>query len=156
MTDINYLSDFKVGIKGIDLYVPFKLTFYTNRSKYVVSHVDGKYINCRVLEDGTILAIFDNHGLEPGQLQVHIEMFLTDEDFKSGICHDHDDRFTDVILTNGKSDNINPDIIIYPNYQKGDKGEDMTWDKMTDENKQEIYDKFKEYVTLEDININNI
>lgn len=157
MININYRSDFKIKIKGTGFTIPFKFVFFTNRSNYEVSYLNGVYKNCRLLEDGSLLAIFDNHALNPGNLKYRSEFFLTDDDFSDRVCNKIDVDISDINLTTCKSDDIDSlEIQVYPNYQKGDKGEDMTWEKMTEGNKQEIFNKFNEYVTIEDFNIKNI
>lgn len=87
---INYQSDFKIIEKNLngDLKTPFRFTYQTVLSKPVVASFDGHdYKNCRRLDDGSLLVIFDNHGMRPGNLTVRREYYLTDADFADGICN---------------------------------------------------------------------
>lgn len=124
MKQINYKSDFKLFEKG-DLHTaPFEYEYYTTFGKsYKVSYVDGVYTNCRLLEDGRLMVIFDNHGLAPGILRVTRHYYLTDKDFHDGICDLVSKEDTGVILTAGKTDTSEVEVEVPPYYMQGEKGE---------------------------------
>ncbi len=119
----NYKSDFKLFEKG-DLHIaPFEYEYYTTFGKsYKVSYVDGVYTNCRLLEDGRLMVIFDNHGLAPGILRVTRHYYLTDKDFHDGICDLVSKEDTGVILTTGKTDECDLEVEVPPHYMQGEKG----------------------------------
>jgi hypothetical protein len=84
MIRINYQSDFKIIEKSLngDINTPFRFTYRTVLSGCVVAEFDGHgYKNCRRLDDGGLLVIFDRHGLRPGTLSVKREYYLSDADF---------------------------------------------------------------------------
>lgn len=120
----NYKSDFKLFEKG-DLHIaPFEYEYYTTFGKsYKVSYVDGVYTNCRLLEDGRLMVIFDKHGLAPGILRVTRHYYLTDKDFHDGICDLVSKEDTGVILTTGKTDECDLEVEVPPHYMQGEKGE---------------------------------
>ena len=90
MIRINYQSDFKIIEKSLngDINTPFRFTYRTVLSGCVVAEFDGHgYKNCRRLNDGGLLVIFDRHGLRPCALSVKREYYLSDADFADGICN---------------------------------------------------------------------
>lgn len=138
----NYKSDFKLFEKG-DLHIaPFEYEYYTTFGKsYKVSYVDGVYTNCRLLEDGRLMVIFDNHGLAPGILRVTRHYYLTDKDFHDGICDLVSKEDAGVILTTGKTDECDVEVEVPPHYMQGEPGKNFTWDDMTEEQKTELASK---------------
>ena len=69
MKSINYKSDFKIIEGGCDFSVPFVFEYRTGFGRsYKVSHADGEYDNCQLMEDGRLMVVFDSHGLSPGIL----------------------------------------------------------------------------------------
>ena len=78
--------------------------------------------------------------MRPGNLTVRREYYLTDADFADSICNLVSMEFTGIVLVNGKSDDSTGQIDVYPNYQKGDKGDPMTWESMTEEQRTELKD----------------
>lgn len=142
---INYQSDFKlheVAKEGSSFDVPYCYHYFTQRGRVYEASWNGKeYKNCRKLADGSILVIFDDHNLHYGRLMVKRRYNLTDADFADGMMDLVTEEKTDVELITGPSDQTSADITVYPNYQKGDKGDDgkdLTWDTMTDAEKQEV------------------
>lgn len=147
MKEINYQSDFKLFEKG-DLHTaPFEFEYRTAFSKpYKVSHADGVFTNCKLTEDGRLMVVFDNHGLRPGLLRCLRKYYLTDKDYHNGICHLVSDESTDVMLTTGKTDCVQVEIELPPHYQQGEPGKDLTWESMTDEQREELTGKVVEEV----------
>lgn len=116
---INYQSDFKIIEKNLngDVNTPFRFTYRTVLSGCVVAEFDGHgYKNCHRLDDGSLLVIFDRHGLRPGTLSVKREYYLSDADFADGICNPVSVEITGVILVSGKTDESTAEIIPYPDY----------------------------------------
>ena len=159
MKEINYKSDFKLFEKG-DLHTaPFEFEYRTAFSKpYKVSFLDGVYTNCKLLDDGRLMVVFDNHGLHPGLLRCLRKFYLTDKDYHDGICLLVSDESTDVRLTVGKTDCVQVEIELPPHYQQGEPGtpgdpgedgKDMTWESMTDEQRAELTGKVVEEVKEE-------
>ena len=153
MKEINYKSDFKLFEKG-DLHTaPFEFEYRTAFSKpYKVSCVDGVYTNCKLMEDGRLMVVFDNHGLRPGLLRCLRKYYLTDKDYHDGICNLVSDEHTDVMLTTGKTDCVQVEIELPPHYQQGEPGtpgepgQDLTWENMTPEQREELTSKVVEEV----------
>lgn len=129
---INYQSDFKLNevSESVDLSTPFKFSYYTTSfsSNRITASFDGEnYTNCRRLEDGSLLVIFDNPRLGVGRLAVRREYFLTDSDFADGICNSVSEEEINVYLTQGKSDSDGDvTVMVYPTYQQGIQGVTFT------------------------------
>lgn len=141
MKSINYKSDFKLIESGCDFSVPFIFKYNTRSGRtFTASHIDGVYTNCKRMDDGRLLVIFDRHGMGVGNLVCHRRFFLDDGDYSDGICHLHDHRSTGVTLTVGETDECHVDVALPPYYQQGEKGDALTWDTMTDEQKKELED----------------
>ncbi len=68
--------------------LPFRFNYYTNAPRCGwEATFDGKeYHNCALMDDGRLCVAFDNHGLGFGILKVERRYYLTDEDYKTGIC----------------------------------------------------------------------
>lgn len=67
MRSVNYKSDFKLIEDGCDFGVPFVFEYRTGFGRcYKAGHIDGQYENCKMLEDGRLMVVFDSHGLTPG------------------------------------------------------------------------------------------
>lgn len=140
MKQINYKSDFKLFENGELHTAPFELEYSTTFGRsYKASYIEGVYTNCRMLDDGRLMVIFDNHGLPPGILRVTRRYYLADKDYHDGICDLVSKEDTGVILTTGKTDECDAEVEVPPHYMqgekgnKGDDGKDLTWDSMTDE-----------------------
>ena len=141
MKSINYTSDFKLIEAGCDFSVPFIFKYNTRSGRtFTASHIDGVYTNCKRMDDGRLLVIFDRHGMGVGNLVCHRRFFLDDGDYSDGICHLHDHRSTGVTLTVGETDECHVDVALPRYYQQGEKGDALTWDTMTDEQKKELED----------------
>ena len=141
LKSINYKSDFKLIESGCDFSVPFIFKYNTRSGRtFTASHIDGVYTNCKRMDDGRLLVIFDRHGMGVGNLVCHRRFFLDDGDYSDGICHLHDHRSTGVTLTVGETDECHVDVALPPYYQQGEKGDALTWDTMTDEQKKELED----------------
>ncbi len=119
---INYLSEFKITetsqIEGG--LAPFKYTYYTSRSAgYVVSYDGAYYKNCCLDDDGNLLIIFENHGLNPGELLVKREYFCSDSNFSDGVCNVVSVENTNIELTTDSSTVTTASIELSPNYTRG-------------------------------------
>ena len=136
MKGINYKSDFKLVEKGCDFGVPFVFEYRTGIGKcYKASHVDGEYTHCKLMEDGRLMVIFDDHGLHPGVLTCERHFSLTDQDFHDNICDLWDKRPTGIILTPFQTDDCEAEVQLPPYYQQG---EPMRWDNMSEEDKEAL------------------
>lgn len=144
---VNYKSDFKLMEKltvtddsGAGLLdAPFVFNYYTAYgSVYTAKHCGGEFTNCKPMDDGSLMVVFDNHGLRPGKLMCERKFYLTDQDYADGICDMVDNRYTGIMLTTGETCGTDIGVQLPPYYQQGPPGEPMTWDKMTAEQKQEL------------------
>lgn len=139
---INYKSDFKLfeerdGGKGFD--VPFVFRYSTLAgSGYECSHVDGEYHNCKPLDDGRLMVIFDNHGLPAGQLVCERHFYLTDKDFHDGICDLWDKRAVNVLLVTGATEDTDIEVALPPYYSQGEPGKAFTYEDFTPEQIAEL------------------
>lgn len=139
---INYKSDFKLfeerdGGKGFD--VPFVFRHFTLAgSGYECSHVDGEYHNCKPLDDGRLMVIFDNHGLPAGQLVCERHFYLTDKDYHDGICDLWDKRAVDVFLGTGATEDTDIEVVLPPYYAQGEPGKAFTYEDFTPEQIAEL------------------
>ena len=157
MKSINYKSDFKLIESGCDFSVPFIFKYNTRSGRtFTASHIDGVYTNCKRMDDGRLLVIFDRHGMGVGNLVCHRRFFLDDGDYSDGICHLHDYRSTGVTLTVGETDECHVDVALPPYYQQGEKGDALTWDTMTDEQKKELEDAVAKKVLSEQVTTEEI
>lgn len=143
--EVNHNSDFKLMEKpgegqGGDMFAsPFVFNYYTAPGQtYTARHCNGEYVNCKPMDDGSLMVIFDNHHLRPGKLICERRFYLTDQDYADGTCDLVDNRYTGVRLTTGATCGTDIDVQLPPYYQQGPQGEPMTWDKMTAEQKQEL------------------
>lgn len=142
MKQIHYKSDFKLFEKGELHTDPFEYEYSTTFGKsYKASYLDGVYTNCRMLDDGRLMVIFDNHGLSQGILRVTRRYYLTDNDYHDGVCHLVSKDETGVILTTGKTDECEVEVQVPPHYMQGEQGvpgKDMTWNSMTEGQRAEL------------------
>ena len=87
---INYQSDFKIIEKNLngDISTPFRFTYFNPfKGKFIASFDGQEYVGCSRMEDGSLLVAFDNPGFSPGMLKVKREYFISDSDFRDGICN---------------------------------------------------------------------
>ncbi len=138
---INYKSDFKLReISEVqDGQTPFVFEYKSSgAAKYTASYDGSNYVNCRPLDDGSLLVIFDNHKLGLGRLQVRREYMLFDEDCHDGIYNQVTVDQLDVVLTTGQSDDYSTSVDVYPAYQKGEKGDPLLYEDLTEDQKTEL------------------
>ena len=102
------------------------------------------------------MVVFDSHGMGVGNLVCHRRFFLDDGDYSDGICHLHDRRSTGVTLTVGETDECHVDVALPPYYQQGEKGDALTWDAMTDGQKEELEDAVAKKVLSEQVTAEEI
>lgn len=132
MIRINYKTDFKL-MELLAGDAPFKYIYQVNGSgrPYEISFNGKDYKNCRKLDNGMLLLIFDHHQLSIGKLYVHRHFYLTDQDFKDGVCDLITKDDTGYLLHDGPSDPIPTIPIPVRFYQKGDKGEPFRYEDFT-------------------------
>ena len=129
MRTINHESDFKI-IEGFKdgssiLEAPFRFTYYTkvSRGVYVAEHNGSEFINCHPTDDGRVVVPFDSPKLGMGVLMVKREFFLSDADFKDGICNLVSVESAGITLDKGATDmDGEVNIELFPFYQQGDTG----------------------------------
>ena len=146
LKQINAKSDFKLieaAAQGeeylFDAPFVFRYTAGCGSGKsYIAKHCNGEYVNCEPTGDGRLLVSFDNHGLGCGKLMCERTFYLTDADFADGICSLTDKRQTGVLLTAGETQFSGIEVQLPPYYQQGPQGEPMTWEKMTDDDKEQL------------------
>ena len=146
LKQINAKSDFKLieaAAQGeeylFDAPFVFRYTAGCGSGKcYIAKHCNGEYVNCKPAGDGRLLVSFDNHGLGCGTLMCERTFYLTDADFADGICSLTDKRQTGVLLTAGETQFSGIEVQLPPYYQQGPQGEPMTWEKMTDDDKEQL------------------
>lgn len=151
--NINYKSDFDFILKlqrlntegnyedvGFPDY-SFTVLLYTNSyRKYIVKYNKEKdeYINC-ANTNNQIQIIVNNHKLSKGKLKADIYLELPNADYNDGykllVCSID----TGIELVSGCSDIKLNDITLIAPYIKGDKGEPLTWEDMSEDNKNELY-----------------
>lgn len=88
---IFFKSDFKIFLGSSDNWtVPFKIRFWTDKSgcaRENVASFDGvNYRNCRLMDDGRLCVAFDDHKMGCGTLLMEIHLFLSDSDYRTGVC----------------------------------------------------------------------
>ncbi|MCE8443254.1 hypothetical protein J8873_02890 [Phocaeicola dorei] len=116
---INYQSDFKIVEKSLngDVNTPFRFTYFNPfKGKFIASFDGHEYVGCSRMEDGSLLVAFDNPGFSPGMLKVKREYFISDSDFRDGICNLVSVEDTGIVLTTGKTDESTVEITSYPDY----------------------------------------
>lgn len=129
MKTINYESDFKI-IEGFKdgssiLAAPFRFTYYTkvSRGVYVAEYNGSEFVNCHPSDDGRVIVPFDSPKLGMGVLMVKREFFLSDSDFKDGICNLVSVESTGITLDRGATDmDGEVNIELFPFYQQGETG----------------------------------
>lgn len=118
MIKINYESDFKL-VETVDEYllnVPFTFTYTTNEQTYTASYNGETYVNCKRNSDGSIVVIFNKHGLGVGKMKVRREFLVTDVDFPDGVYNVVSNDTTDVLLVEGKTEGIVvSSVVMLPN-----------------------------------------
>jgi len=120
---INYLSDFKIREKSseVDTTIPFTFTYKSGGIELIAEFNGTDYTNCERLDDGDLMVPFDGIGFTKiGNLYVKREYFLDDEAFADGICHLVTVQDTGIEFVAGETDCCDVDLIVCPNYQKGD------------------------------------
>lgn len=110
--NINYQSDFKI-LEGLRdgtsiLSAPFRFTYFVKMDKgvYVAEYNGNEFTNCRPTADGRVVVPFDHPQLGLGELMVKREFYLTDSDFKDGICNLVSVESTGITLDKGATDDM--------------------------------------------------
>lgn len=84
-----FKSDFKVFLSASDNWaVPFRIKFWTGSpsSSFIACHHGTEYNNCKLLEDGRLMVAFDDHKMGRGKLMMEVHLFLSDENYRTGVC----------------------------------------------------------------------
>lgn len=136
---INYQSDFKLSEHlNTEVITPFTFTYYLkggNNAEILTASFDGsEFVNCKLYPNNILLVPFDGVN-KTGIIYVKREYYLTDKDFKDGICNYVSNDNLNIELVYNKADYKDITTEVCPFYQQG---EAMTWEKMTVENKNEL------------------
>ena len=138
---VNYDSDFKIlerNVNGNDR-APFKFTYTTDGSTEVIATFDGTtYTNCERMPNGDVLVYVPAKSMPVGEITARREYLLDDPAFPDGINNHVTTRETGIRVVYGITDDTTATTLVFPTYQQGPKGDPMTWDKMTSEQKEEL------------------
>lgn len=163
MRKINYKSDFDFILRLKDCADPektvpfpdgdFDARFWTSSkaNAYTASYRDGVYTNCFRTEDGGMHFVFDNHRLGPGILKWEPHFELPNSIYPDGIQDLYEAEQLAIELVPGRGDcGTLTEIEALLPYIKGDKGDKgdtgpkgdpMTWDSMSPEERLELLDE---------------
>ena len=181
-SDFKIIEGFKDGSSMT--IAPFRFTYYTKmtRGSYVAEYDGSEYRNCIPTSNGKVIVPFDNHNLGIGTLMVKREFFLTDKDFSDGICNLVSIDSTNILLDKGTTEDFGEvQSEILPFYQQGEtgksayeewleqgnvgtiddffnslKGEPLTYDDLTDEQKEDFAKHIPTYASEEITDITTI
>lgn len=141
MIKINYKSDFKINESSetVAMEVPFVFSYYVfDNKKYVVSFDGHNYVNCERKEDGSLDVIFNQPDFGIGHLKVERKYAVDDKAFADGVFDVVTVDKTDVFITSGQTFETYVKTLVVPPFLKGDKGDPMTWDTMTETERGEL------------------
>lgn len=117
---INHQSDFTIlyqfkDASGALLPVPdypFQIVLWS-KNKYTCSFDGTNYVNCQKLDDNSLLLIVNNAQLGVGQLMLQLFLEIPNGIFPDGYQNVLDPQLTDILLWNGRSDDITLNPTIY-------------------------------------------
>lgn len=115
----NYQSDFvaKLVMPAGKELEDFELEFSTNGiARYKASRIGDTCKNCVMVDDGSMLIIFKNHGLGVGRLNSTIISWLPSEYVHDGKLKEVYPRIEDIELVDGASDDSEADIKVLTSY----------------------------------------
>lgn len=138
---VNYDSDFKILERNVNgnAVVPFRFTYTTNNVDFVEASFDGTtYTNCEKLPSGDILVYATARSMPVGEIIATREYMLNDPAFPDGINNYVTTKATGIRIVYGITDDTTATTLVFPTYQKGDKGDPLTWAALTAEQKQEF------------------
>lgn len=164
----NFESDFKLVDLNVQEGVPFEFRYYVKRSgEVVIASYDGeKYTGCRPSDEvaGAIVVPFDGGKLGIGTLKVKRVYDIVDADMADGVFNSVTEQVLPIELWRGASDDVAGDaVILYDSLYRGKdgksaydlwleqgnegtveeflaslKGEKMTYDELTEEEKNDL------------------
>ena len=152
MIKINYKSDFKINESSetVAMEVPFVFSYYVfDNKKYVVSFDGHSYVNCERKEDGSLDVIFNQPNFGIGRLKVERKYAVDDKAFADGVFDVVTVDKTDVFITSGQTFETYVKTLVVPPYIKGDKGDPMTWETMTEKERGELVKDIAEAIDPE-------
>lgn len=164
---INHKSDFDfiLAVKSynasgelIDVGFPtydFKGYLYTRGlRKYEFSNKGGELVNC-FNDDNRIHIVINAHNLPVGVLKVDFYVEIPNSIYPDGSKLTVSDCPTSIELVDGCSDEITELeatlIAPYIKGEKGDKGDTLTWEAMTEAQRQEVIESAVEAIRQEQI-----
>ena len=147
MTEKNRKSDFKIiEVLPDDSYngIPFEYTYFTKQygKKYIAAFDGNTYTNCKKTEGGDLLILFNSPGFEPGRLMCEKKYMIPDEDMPDGTYDIVTKVAIDIKITEGSNSDDEEFLIYLPELakqgEKGDPGEPLTWEDLTEEQRAEL------------------
>lgn len=158
----NYQSDFEFYQElGNAQPAPFELTYYIpgKEQKLIVSFDGEKYTNCRPDGNGIIVSVdYSEVQLGIGRIRCTARYYLNNEHYTDGIYEPVSDFEVGIELHRGESDDMG-DLVAtpLPLYTKGEKGDPLTYDDLTEEEKDDLASRMEvdvdlsEYATKEEV-----
>lgn len=147
----NYKSDFdailhlkscvgdvckEVGWPDYDWVARFYTTSHDN--VYIASNIGGVLTNC-FNDNGNIHVVFNNHGFPSGTLRVEFSAEIPNEIYPDGSQLEVSPQALNIELVRGVGDcGTIADVEVMLSFIKGDKGEPLTYDDLTEEQKAEL------------------
>lgn len=172
MQEFNYRQEFPVVVdfyyndehgKITDFGFPpfdFKIFFWTaskeNAFMASCNYVNGvpHYVNCKRHKD-SLVVVFDRHRLTPGLLHSELVMEVPDDLYPDGYRRDPFILHSDIKLIHGPTPAPTlaqiKAILPYVKGRDGRDGKDMTYDDMTEEQKEDLAERVAENVQLPDL-----
>lgn len=132
-----------IGVPDFDWMARFTTNGITH---YDAQCVGGVYTNAYVKHDADpdtdgIVCVLNNHGLGCGKLKCEFRALLPNSNYPDGNEMIYTPLISDIVLTDGESSKPSAlDITATLPYIKGEQGDAMTWEKMSDSEKQEVVD----------------
>jgi hypothetical protein len=132
-----------IGVPKFDWVARFTTNGITH---YDARCVGGVYFNAYVKHDADtdtdgIVCVLNNHGMGCGKLKCEFRSLLPNSNYPDGSELIYTPLISDIVLTDGESSKPSAlDITATLPYIKGEQGDAMTWEKMSDSEKQEVVD----------------
>lgn len=156
----SYQSDFEFYQElGNAQPAPFELTYYIpgKEQKLIVSFNGEKYTNCRPDGKGIIVSVdYSQVQLGIGKIRCTSRYYLNNEHFKDGIYEPVSDFEIGIELHRGESDDMGDIVAVaLPSYTKGDKGDPLTYDDLSEEEKDDLASRVEVEVPTKTSELNN-
>lgn len=152
---INHKSDFdfNINLKALSAdgnYVEVDFPTYDfvgylytrSNAKYEFSYKDGVPTNC-FNDNGKIHVVANAHNLLSGVLKIQLMLYIPNEIYPDGTKLSVSDCETSIELVDGCGDDFEGSIEFIAPFikgEKGDKGDNLTWGSMLQEEQKEVID----------------